>query len=32
MIGIFSDGTGAEIHWRRTTMHDACHLWQLDDF
>lgn len=32
VIGVFTDGAGAEIHWRGTTMHAASPLWQLDDF
>lgn len=32
VIGVFSDGSGSEIHWRGTTTHDASPLWQLDDF
>lgn len=32
VIGVFSNGSGAEINWRGTSMHDASPLWQLDDF
>jgi hypothetical protein len=32
VIGVFNHGSGAEVHWRGTTMYDASPLWQLDDF